>query len=49
MDEPTANLDFGNQGLILDEIARLRAAGAAVLFSTHHPITRSRSPTAPSC
>jgi iron complex transport system ATP-binding protein len=37
MDEPTANLDYGNQGLILDEIARLRAAGAAVLFSTHHP------------
>ena len=37
MDEPTANLDFGNQSLILDEVARLRAAGAAVLFSTHHP------------
>ena len=37
MDEPTANLDFANQSLILDEIARLRAAGAGVLFSTHHP------------
>ena len=37
MDEPTANLDFGNQALILAEIARLRGAGAAVLFSTHHP------------
>jgi iron complex transport system ATP-binding protein len=37
MDEPTANLDFGNQALILDEVARLRAAGAGVLFSTHHP------------
>src|SRR5688572_14733476 len=37
MDEPTANLDFGNQALILDEVARLREAGAAVLFSTHHP------------
>jgi iron complex transport system ATP-binding protein len=37
MDEPTANLDFGNQALILDEVARLRSAGAAVLFSTHHP------------
>ena len=37
MDEPTANLDFGNQALILEEVARLRAAGAAVLFSTHHP------------
>jgi iron complex transport system ATP-binding protein len=37
MDEPTANLDFGNQALILEEVARLREAGAAVLFSTHHP------------
>jgi iron complex transport system ATP-binding protein len=37
MDEPTASLDFGNQALILDEIARLRAAGTAVLFTTHHP------------
>ncbi|HEY2629082.1 MAG TPA: ABC transporter ATP-binding protein [Usitatibacter sp.] len=37
MDEPTANLDFGNQALILDEVARLKASGAAVLFSTHHP------------
>jgi iron complex transport system ATP-binding protein len=37
MDEPTANLDFGNQALILDEVARLKACGAAVLFSTHHP------------
>lgn len=37
MDEPTANLDFGNQALILDEVARLREAGKAILFSTHHP------------
>ena len=37
MDEPTANLDFGNQALILDEVARLKASGRAVLFSTHHP------------
>ena len=37
MDEPAANLDFGNQALILEEIARLRKTGAAVLFSTHHP------------
>ncbi|MEP7260725.1 MAG: ABC transporter ATP-binding protein [Usitatibacter sp.] len=37
MDEPAANLDFGNQALILEEIARLRDAGSAVLFSTHHP------------
>jgi iron complex transport system ATP-binding protein len=37
MDEPTANLDFGNQALILDEVARLRESGTATLFSTHHP------------
>jgi iron complex transport system ATP-binding protein len=37
MDEPTANLDFGNQALILEEVARLRAAGAGVLFTTHVP------------
>lgn len=37
MDEPTANLDFGNQALVLEEISRLRGSGTAVLFSTHHP------------
>ena len=37
MDEPTANLDFGNQALILEEIARLKAAGHGVLFCTHDP------------
>jgi len=37
MDEPTANLDYGNQALILDEIERLRDQGVSVLFSTHHP------------
>ena len=37
MDEPTANLDFANQSRVLDEIARLREAGHAVLFTTHHP------------
>ena len=37
MDEPTANLDFANQSRVLDEIARLRLDGRAVLFTTHHP------------
>jgi iron complex transport system ATP-binding protein len=37
MDEPTANLDFANQARVLDEIARLAAGGACVLFTTHHP------------
>ena len=37
MDEPTANLDYGNQARVLEEIARLKEAGIGVLFSTHHP------------
>jgi iron complex transport system ATP-binding protein len=37
MDEPTANLDFGNQARVLSEIARLRNAGVAVLLCTHDP------------
>ncbi len=37
MDEPTASLDFGNQFLILDEIAKLKARGVSVIFTTHHP------------
>lgn len=37
LDEPTANLDFGNQGRVLAEIGRLAAAGLAVLFTTHDP------------
>jgi iron complex transport system ATP-binding protein len=37
LDEPTANLDFGNQVRMLDQMRRLAADGLAVLFSTHHP------------
>ncbi len=37
MDEPTASLDFGNQALMLSEIARLKASGRSVLFCTHDP------------
>lgn len=37
MDEPTANLDYGNQSRVLEEVARLRGAGIGVLVSTHHP------------
>ena len=37
LDEPTASLDFGNQLRVLDEIARLKAQGVAILFTTHHP------------
>jgi iron complex transport system ATP-binding protein len=37
MDEPTANLDYGNQSRVLEEISRLKATGIGVLVSTHHP------------
>ncbi len=37
LDEPTASLDFGNQGRVLREIRRLADAGLAVLFTTHDP------------
>ncbi len=37
MDEPTANLDLGNQARVLDVINALRAIGLAVLFSSHDP------------
>ncbi len=37
LDEPTASLDFGNQGRVLREITRLAADGLGVLFSTHDP------------
>ncbi len=37
MDEPTSNLDFGNQIRLLDRVATLGGRGIAVLMSTHHP------------
>jgi iron complex transport system ATP-binding protein len=37
LDEPTASLDFGNQGTIMREIRRLADEGLAVTFSTHDP------------
>lgn len=37
MDEPTANLDFGNQLRLLDLIGDLARRGIAVVFSTHDP------------
>ncbi|HLI19607.1 MAG TPA: ABC transporter ATP-binding protein [Stellaceae bacterium] len=36
LDEPTANLDFGNQVRVLAEVRRLAAQGLAVIFATHH-------------
>jgi iron complex transport system ATP-binding protein len=37
MDEPTANLDFGNQGRVLSQVAQLRDAGVSILMTTHDP------------
>jgi iron complex transport system ATP-binding protein len=37
LDEPTASLDFGNQGKVMREIRALSASGLAVVFSTHDP------------
>ncbi len=37
LDEPTASLDFGNQGKVMREIRALAASGLAVVFSTHDP------------
>ncbi|MGB6536978.1 MAG: ABC transporter ATP-binding protein [Xanthobacteraceae bacterium] len=37
LDEPTASLDFGNQGRVIREIQALKASGHGVLFTTHDP------------
>jgi len=37
LDEPTASLDFGNQGKVMSEIRTLAAAGHGILFTTHDP------------
>ena len=37
LDEPTASLDFGNQGKVMREIRALSASGHGVLFTTHDP------------
>jgi iron complex transport system ATP-binding protein len=37
LDEPTASLDFGNQGLVMHAIRTLAGEGLAVLFTTHDP------------
>lgn len=37
LDEPTANLDFGNQMLVLEQARRLAREGYTVVQTTHHP------------
>lgn len=37
LDEPTANLDYGNKVLVLNTIKRLAEEGLIVIFTTHDP------------
>jgi iron complex transport system ATP-binding protein len=37
LDEPTASLDFDNQGKVMRQIGLLTAKGLGVLFTTHDP------------
>ena len=37
MDEPTANLDYGNQLRVMERIRGLAKAGYTVILSTHNP------------
>jgi iron complex transport system ATP-binding protein len=37
MDEPTANLDYGNQLRLLEHIRQLAARGPSIVLSTHNP------------
>lgn len=37
LDEPTASLDFGNQGRVLRELRHLAEEGLGVIFTTHDP------------
>ena len=37
MDEPTSNLDFGNQITILNQINKLKKEGVGIIMATHSP------------
>jgi len=37
LDEPTANLDLGNQVRVLEQLLKLASAGRALLFASHDP------------
>lgn len=37
LDEPESNLDFRNQLIVLETLARLAGEGMAVIFNTHYP------------
>jgi iron complex transport system ATP-binding protein len=37
MDEPTSNLDFGNQAIVLENILKLAKEGLGIILTTHDP------------
>ena len=37
MDEPTANLDYGNSCRVMERVKRLGQKGYTIIFSTHDP------------
>ena len=37
MDEPTANLDYGNSHRVMQRVVQLGQAGYTVIFSSHDP------------
>jgi iron complex transport system ATP-binding protein len=37
MDEPTSNLDFGNQAVVLDQILGLAGKNLGIIMTTHYP------------
>lgn len=37
LDEPTSNLDFGNQTIVLNTIRKLAQEGLGIIMTTHHP------------
>lgn len=37
LDEPTASLDFGNQGRVLDTLRKLAGEGLGIVYATHDP------------
>ncbi|MDO5717463.1 MAG: ABC transporter ATP-binding protein [Tissierellia bacterium] len=38
MDEPTANLDFGNQSLVMNKVVDISKKGYTILISMHNPL-----------
>ena len=37
MDEPIANLDYGNQQMVMNQVKKMTEEGYTILFSTHNP------------